>query len=148
MKQLVLKKMLAVVVLGIMTVSTVFASDADDKLAVFKLTAKPSDIVCEGKTTYERAMWERIVTLGLLNTTYEKTEKGTFPAVPGGVDAIRLLLDRNPEMPLVFAKLGELVAPAGIKSDVVCTSPDQAPLKVRYFRNDSGKTIYEIDEGN
>lgn len=124
--------------------SSACTAEAKNNLLTFVATAKPTKIECISKNTHNRSIWKRVISFGMLSEQYDTTEKTEFGSVPGGVGAIRFVMSRNPEMALVFSTLSEKVDPTIMKSEMVCSSQNQDPLKIQFHKNDAGKAIYEI----
>ncbi|MDA8417164.1 MAG: hypothetical protein M0Z78_08950 [Betaproteobacteria bacterium] len=138
-KQFAVKIVVGVVLAGLMA-SPVFAGSAE-----FPVPIEKTDIVCTGKTIYQRSIWARVLSFGILSKFSEVNESIVVPKVPGGISGFRFLLSRNPEMPAVLAKLADLNMPTAINSDFTCTSSGKEPLEISFYRNSAGQPSYDIN---
>ena len=111
---------LLVVVMG--TAGAAFAAEA----------VQPVDITCTGSTVYERPVWQKILSLGILGDSVERYERGFWPSVPGGVDSVRKVAARNSDFNVFMAAVMRSFPGSVRESEVVCTSDGQAPLRLTY----------------
>lgn len=121
-----MKKMICLLVLGMLVSATAFASEEAPFVfpdgSVYQ--EKQGDVRCTGTTRYERPEWQRVLSFGLANPVVVKKEDGVLRGASWIVAEMRPLSERNPDLLNVLGPLiGKLFAqqvPNAISTDIKC----------------------------
>lgn len=110
------------------------AGGNEEKLEDWTGRQKKADVECSGITYLHRPLWQRIMSFGILGAVEEATEYRVWSA-PGGTDAIKFLLRRNPEFRLLIAQGIRFGVPEAFASAFNCTSSIGGDVEFLYTMN-------------
>jgi len=99
------------------------------------------ELSCEGTGHYSRPQWQQF--FGFAKTV-ARTEHAEWK-VPGGVDLLRQILKRNPDMPALLAAFVRHIDPDLQHGEYLCTSAGRRPLLLSYALFD-GYSITDVEE--
>lgn len=113
-----------------------------DTLESWADSQRKEAIECSGITYLYRPLWQRILSFGILSAVEKVVEHRVWSA-PGGTNAIKLLMERNPEFKLLIAKAIQYGIPAAFASAFNCTSSIGGDVDFLYTLN-HGKPHLQI----
>jgi len=118
-----------------------FVTEADELERLQKMGKVK--VECTSHDVFKQPTWVKVVTLGMAADYYQDVQTQRFEW-KGGLDAVRLVLERNKDFDLIVGGLVKhLFSPGLMESRAKCVAEGQKPLTVKY---DGKEGRYEFGE--